>query len=171
MRHQNRSRLVVGVLLILLGGWFLLQQVVPGLRIWVEDFSWPMIIIAVGVFLLLFGLLVGAPGMAVPAAVVGGIGGLLYWQNATDNWTSWAYAWTLIPGFAGVGVLLSGLLGEHPRQSLREGLNLIVISAVMFIIMTAITGENEWLGPYWPLILIAFGVWLLLRALLYKRKV
>jgi hypothetical protein len=22
----------------------------------------------------------------------------------TNNWESWAYAWTLIPGFAGIGI-------------------------------------------------------------------
>ncbi len=169
MQRQSRSRLALGLLLILAGAWFLAQQFYPGLRIWVEGFSWPLIIVAVGGFLLLFGLLVGAPGMAVPAAVVAGIGGILYYQNATGDWTSWAYAWTLIPGFAGVGVLVQGLLGENPRQSLREGFNLLVISLVLFVIMTAITGQNQWLGPYWPVILIVFGLWLLVRALIRPR--
>ncbi len=60
--------------------------------------------------LALLGLLFWVPGMIVPAAIVAGVGGLLYWQNATGNWASWAYSWALIPGFSRVGTLLSSLL-------------------------------------------------------------
>jgi high-affinity Fe2+/Pb2+ permease len=103
--------------------------------------------------------------MAVPAAIVTGIGLLLYWQNATGNWESWAYVWALIPGFAGVGVLFAGLLGETPRQSLRDGVNLIIISLIMFVIAAAFLGGPNLLGPYWPVLIILFGVWLLIRPL------
>jgi hypothetical protein len=108
MDRRRRSSLAAGLVLILLGAWFLVAQWVPGLQTW---FSWPLTIVGVGVLLLIIGLLTRVPAMAVPACIVGGIGGLLYWQNATGNWESWAYAWTLIPGFVGVGIVLSGLLG------------------------------------------------------------
>ena len=169
MDRQSRSRIFGGIVLVLLGAWFLAQQIFPGLGQWLDVFSWPMIIIAVGVFLLIFGLLVGAPGMAVPAAIVSGIGGLLYWQNATNNWERWAYAWTLIPGFVGVGTLLAGLLGEQPRQSLRHGANLIVVSVVLFIVFASIFGKIGLFGPYWPALLILLGLWLLVRAF-WRRK-
>jgi hypothetical protein len=169
MSPRNRSSLAVGVILILVGVWFLVGRYIPGLRLWAE-FSWPMIVIGVGVFLFLLGLLVGAPGMAVPAAIVGGIGGLLYWQNATGYWDSWAYAWALIPGFVGVGVLLAGLLGENPRQSMWHGLNLIVISLVLFAIFSSLLGGRRLFGPYWPVLLIVLGLWMLLRPLLLKLK-
>ena len=42
-------------------------------------------------------LLTGQPGMLVPACIVGGIGGMLYWQNLTGDWASWSYSWSLIP--------------------------------------------------------------------------
>jgi hypothetical protein len=78
--RAQRSRLVGGILLILLGVWFLLTQIVPGLRSWLSiGFGWPMIVVSVGVLLFFCGLLVGAPAMAVPACVVAGIGTLLYW--------------------------------------------------------------------------------------------
>jgi hypothetical protein len=115
------------------GGWFLAVQLVPGLGEWIQvEVSWPLIVIGVGVLLLLFGLLAGAPDMAVPATIVAGIGGLLYWMNNTGNWASWAYAWTLIPGFVGIGVILAGLFGGRMRSALREGGGLLVISLVMF---------------------------------------
>ncbi|MBN2549321.1 MAG: hypothetical protein JXB15_09195 [Anaerolineales bacterium] len=169
MSRQRRSNIAVGVILILVGAWFLVQRFFPELRL-ALDLSWPVSIIIVGGVLLLLGLLLGLPGMAVPAAVVAGIGGLLYWQNATGEWSSWAYAWTLIPGFVGVGTLLAGLLGENPRQSAAHGLNLIVISAVLFTIFASIFGGLDLFGPYWPVLLILLGLWLLARAVIYRRK-
>jgi hypothetical protein len=164
--RKKRTDLAFGVLLILLGGLFLAWQMVPGLRTYVSlDFAWPLIIVGVGLFLLVLGALTGAPGMAVPASIVGGIGALLYWQNATGNWASWAYAWALIPGFVGFGVLLSGLLGEG-RKAVRDGAGLMVISAVLFLAFGSFLGGADILGPYWPVLLIGLGVVLLIAALI-----
>jgi hypothetical protein len=167
MNRGRRSSLTAGVILVLLGAWFLAVQLVPGLRGW---FSWPWIIIGIGVLMLIFGLLGGVPDMAVPACIVSGIGGLLYWQNATDNWESWAYVWTLIPGFVGVGVILAGLLGGKVGKSLREGGNLLLISLILFIIFGAFLGGPNLLGDYWPVLLILLGLWLLIRPLFRSRS-
>ncbi len=104
--------------------------------------------------------------MSVPAAIVTGVGGILYYQNATDNFASWAYMWTLIPGFVGVGTILAGLLGEYTRLNISRGLNLLVVSAVMFLIFGAIFGVLGILGPNGPaILLIALGLYILLRGL------
>ena len=170
MDRQMRRNLLVGVVLVLLGVWFLAVQFVPGLGNWINiEWSWPLLIMAVGAFLLLFGLLVGAPGMAVPAVIVAGIGGILYYQNATGDWTSWSYLWTLIPGFVGVGVILAGLLGGDFRSSLTEGGGLIIISLILFFIFASIMGGWNLLGDYWPVLLILLGVWLLIRQLFRSR--
>jgi len=108
--------------------------------------------------------------MAVPACIVGGIGCLLYWQNATGNWESWAYAWTLIPGFLGVGILLAGLLEGRLRQSLDSGIFFIVISLVMFAIFGSFLGGLQIFGLYWPVLLILFGLWMLVRTLFRSRQ-
>jgi len=166
MDRRRRSSLAGGSVLILLGAWLLMVQLVPGLRDWVAiEFSWPLSIVGIGVLLLVLGLLAGAPAMAVPACIVGGIGGLLTWQNATGNWGSWAYTWTLVPGFVGVGALLAGLLGEKPRQSVRDGGWLILISLVLFLVFGSFLGGLALLGPYWPVLLIVLGLVLLLRML------
>jgi hypothetical protein len=167
MTQSQRSALIGGVMLVGLGALFLLFQIVPALRQALDiQFSWPLIVVAVGVFLLVMGVLVKAPDMAVPAVIVGGIGGLLYWQNATGNWESWAYAWTLIPGFVGVGTLLGGLLNGTLRQRLGGGLVLIFISLVMFAIFGSWLGGLDLLGPYWPVLLILLGILILVRPLL-----
>lgn len=164
MDRQGRSNLALGVILLLLGAWFLAVQLVPGLGDLINiEGSWPLIVVAVGGILLLIGLLLGVPDMAVPACVVGGIGVLLYWQNATGNWGSWAYAWTLIPGFVGLGIILAGLIGGRPGSAVREGGGLIIISLILFAIFASFLGGLNLLGAYWPVLLIVLGLWLLAR--------
>jgi hypothetical protein len=168
--RKNRSRLIIGVLLILLGIWFLLVQLVPGLDNFVRiELSWPIVVVGVGLFLLLFGLLANEPGMAIPACIVGGIGCILYWQNATGNWESWAYAWTLIPGFVGVGILLSGILEGKFRSVWSSAGSLLLISLFMFLIFGSLFGDLPF-GDYWPILIILFGVWLFIRTLFRMRR-
>jgi hypothetical protein len=161
---KNRSQLALGVVLILLGAWFIAQRQVPALETWVAQYmSWPLNVVAAGAIILLIGLLVGAPGMAIPAAIVAGIGGILYYQNRANDYQSWSYMWALIPGFVGIGQIVAAALGRSMREA-RSGMNLILISAVMFIIFAAIFGKLAMFGPYFPaLVLIVVGVWFLVR--------
>jgi len=169
MSQKTRSNFAVGVILILVGGWFLAVQIMPDLSDWFWSiFEWPFVIIGVGIFLLIFGLLAGTPGLAVPASIIIGIGAILAYQNATSNWVSWSYIWTLIPGFVGVGVMLSSLLGEGGREGFRSGLSLLFISAILFLIFSSIMGANP-LGDWWPILLILLGLWLLIQPL-FRRK-
>jgi hypothetical protein len=153
------------VLLILLGLWFLVTQFVPGLQGW---FSWPLVIVGVGVLLLVLGLVTGEPGMLVPACIVGGIGGLLYWQWTTDNWASWSWSWSLIPGFVGVGTVLYGLVSGK-RDQVRGGAWLVFISLVMFAIAGSFFGALGFLGQYWPVLVILLGLVVLVRAFIRRR--
>ena len=166
MSRAKRGGVAAGVLLVLLGLGALAVQFVPGLQVW---FSWPMIVIGVGVALLILGLLSGEPGMAVPACIVGGIGGLLYWQNATGNWGSWAYAWALIPGFVGLGTIVSGVLGGDGGD-VRGGAWLLLISLILFAVFGSFFGALDILGKYWPVLLILLGVLSLLQGLFGRRQ-
>jgi hypothetical protein len=159
------------VLLVLAGLVFLAFRLVPQLEDWVRiEYSWPLIVVGVGALLLVMGLLFGSPFMAVPAFIVGGIGGLLYWQNVTGRWESWAYAWALIPGFAGLGTVVAGLLGGEPRKSIPSGLQTILVSLVLFAIFASFLGGTDFLGPYWPVLLIALGLILLIRPFFARRS-
>ena len=167
MTRSQRSALIGGLLLIGLGSAWLVFQLVPELSLaFAIDATWPLFIVALGVLLLILALVFGAPDMAVPAAIIGGIGGLLYWQNSTGNWESWAYAWTLIPGFIGLGVILSGIIGRNLKQRLQGGVILIFVSAVMFSVFGSFLGGPDLLGAYWPVLLILLGVLLLVRSVL-----
>jgi len=162
---QSRSNLVLGVLLILFGGWLVFTRQVPTVQAWLEEnFAWPMWTIGAGLLVLLIGLLTGAPGMAVPASIIAGIGGILYYQNANNDYASWSYMWALIPGFVGVGTILTGLLGENTRRNLGHGLRLLVTSAVLFLVFGTFFGGLSLLGEYGAaVILILLGVYILAR--------
>ena len=170
--QRNRSTLILGILLILIGIWLVASREVPALRQWLDvEFSWPIWTIGAGILIFIIGLLVGAPGMAVPASIVTGIGCILYYQNANDDFASWSYMWTLIPGFVGVGLILTGLLGENTRRNISSGLNLIVISLVLFLIFGTLLGGLAILGPYGPaILLIALGVYILVRGFLRPKR-
>lgn len=169
MEQRNRSNLAAGLLLILVGGVFLVAQIAPGLFTWFQpELNWPLFVVGAGFVLLVIGLLANEPGMAVPACIVGGVGGLLYWQNLTKRWETWSYAWALIPGFVGVGVILSGILSGQTAQSFREGGRAILVSLVLFVVFGTIMG-GQFTGFVWPSILIAAGVILLIGNLLRGR--
>jgi hypothetical protein len=163
--RQNRSNLFLGLLLILIGGWLIVTRQVPSLQAWLDhNFIWPMWVIGAGALILLIGLITGAPGMAIPASIVAGIGGILYYQEVTSNYSSWSYMWTLIPGFVGVGEILAGILGERTRRNLSSGLRNLVVSAVMFLAFGTFFGGLSILGEYGaPILIILLGIYVLAR--------
>jgi len=163
MNKTGRSQLALGVILLLVGGWFLLNEVNPSFQNFFEPYTeWPVNMLLIGAGILVIGLATGSPGMAVPAAIVAGIGGIFYYQETSGNWDSWSYMWTLIPGFVGVGTVLQGLLGENTGPNLKRGLNLMVISAVLFLVFAAFLGGWNILGEFGPaVLLILLGLYVL----------
>ena len=170
MNKESRANLAIGILLILLGGWFLSAQLFPNLNdIFNIENAWPLIVIGVGIFLLLLGLIIRAPGLAVPACIVGGIGGILYWQYINQNWETWSYIWTLIPGFVGAGIILARLLGDEDQGAYRSGIKLMVISLILFVVFYLFLGGRGVLADYWPVLIILLGIWVFAQALLRRK--
>lgn len=170
MEQGQRANIVAGLLIILIGVAFLVAQIFPDSIAFIDlKENWPLLVIGVGVFLFLMGLLTSTPTLAIPALIVGGIGGILYWQNATGNWESWAYIWTLIPGFVGVGVVVSGLLAGKTREALHDGSRAILVSLIMFAIFGSFLGGGQFSGLLWPIILIGAGFMILLGSLFRPR--
>lgn len=164
MASQRAGSLMLGSILIGLGFLFLLFQFVPGLGHWarIERF-WPLIIVGVGAALLLAAVAARIPPLAIPGAIVGGIGSLLFMQNLTGYWASWAFAWTLIPGFVGIGIILSGLLSGEADKALRTGGSLVAVSALLFVVFATLLGPFGVLSRFWPLLLILAGLYFLTR--------
>ncbi len=172
MSRQNRTQLALGILLVLLGAWFIAVRQIPILKPFSNlNWDWPFYVIGAGALLLLIGLVTAAPRMAIPAAIVAGIGGILYYQNMSHDWESWNFMWTLIPGFVGVGNILTGLLGDDLRHNFGRGMNLIIISAVLFLIFAAIFDRITILGNYGAAgLLILLGLYVIARGLMSSRK-
>jgi hypothetical protein len=174
MEKKNRTQLVLGLLLILVAGWLIATRIEPDLaNILHLTFDWPMWVIFAGAALLVIGLLVGDSDMAIPASIVAGIGGILYYQNATGNWASWSYLWTLIPGFVGIGKILSGIIGGDFMACLREGLGLLLTCAILFTIFATIF--NAWtifgsFSAYVPIaLLFVVGIWFIVRGVIRRK--
>jgi hypothetical protein len=168
MDPKRRTSIVGGAVLILVGAVLFAAQILPDFMpdFW-EIISWPWIIIGIGLFLFTLGAALGEPGLAVPATILGGIGGILAYQWYTGDWQSWSYIWTLIPGFVGVGIVLMSLLGGD--ASLKDGGTLVFISFIMLAVFGSFFGAVGMAGKYWPALLILLGVVLMVRTLFNKK--
>jgi hypothetical protein len=132
-RGSQARTMIFGALLIALGAAFLVSEQVN--FNWGEH-SWPIFVIASGLFLLLVGLAMPSEaglGLAVPGGIITSVGLLLAFQDATGAWASWAYAWALIaPGSVGATLSLYGLL--HRRMDLLDaGLRTAAVGLGLFV--------------------------------------
>ena len=168
-RHRDREHggLVLGVLLIVLGALFL-----AGEQFHVDwgRYGWPMFVIVPGVVLLLLGLAVpneAGLGMAIPGGIIATVGLILAFQDSTDTYASWSYAWALVaPGSVGVSLFLYGLL--HRRLDLLDsglrtaavGLGLFVGFGLLFENVIGIdeSGSTTVLRDAMPFLAVALGV-------------
>ncbi len=166
---EKRGSIIGGLVLIGVGVFFLLMQFFPGLAGVINmERQWPLIIIGIGGVFWLAAIL-GTPPLTIPGTIIGGIGSILYYQNLTGNWASWAYVWTLIPAFVGIGMFCMSILGDGGKHARREGGRLVVIGLVMFVIFGGFFTGLGSLGRLWPLFLILAGGWMLLKNSLSRR--
>jgi len=166
---MKRANVSTALVLIAIGVWFLAIELVPGVKSFAYGSeTWPIPIIGIGALLALVGIVSWVPGMLVPASIVGGIGAMLYWQNVTGNWESWAYAWALIPVFVGVGIMLAGLLSRQ-RRTVTGGIWVALIGLVLLAVFGSFLGGWEVMGRYWPILLILLGLLFLGRGLIRPR--
>ena len=163
---MRRSSIVAGIILILVGLFFLLLPLFPNLANVVNIAQqWPLIIVAVG-GLFLLGALLGATGLAIPGSIIAGIGSLLYYQNLNNAWETWAFAWALIPGFVGIGIVIARALKGEARRGVREGSGLIIISMILFFVFGSFLGGGFSFGLVLALFLIGFGLWLVYKTII-----
>ena len=165
---MKKGNITGGLILILLGVWFLAVQFIPQLKVWAKG-NWTLSIIGIAAIFLVVSILNNIPGLSIPAFIIGGIGGLLYYQNVTGDWGSWAYAWTLIPSFVGFGLLFFSLQTKD-KGTLKAGFILLYISALLFFAFGSFLGVSKQIIQFWPILLITTGLWSMSRSLFGKKK-
>jgi hypothetical protein len=143
-----RQSTMLGGLLILVGAILLLGQFV---HLDLGHYGWPFFIIVPGVALLVMALAgrgaVGE-GLAITGSIITVTGLLLLYQNATDHFESWAYAWALVcPGAIGTGMILYGLAAGRPGN-VRAGSRLVGTGVVLFLLGAAFFEGVIGIGGY-----------------------
>lgn len=159
---MKRSNMVWGIVLILLGGAFLLGQLFPDLF---AGFSWPWILLALGAIFSVSSLIGRVGGLMIPGLVLLGLGGIFLYQDSSGDWASWSYIWALLPVLAGLGMVIGGLYDPEMRPARPAGIIMIVVGLVLFAVLGGVFGLDASLLRYWPVLLIIFGVWVLFKAL------
>jgi hypothetical protein len=174
----DRGSLLLGATLLIVGAVWILGQI---LHISLASYLWPLVIIFPGVLVFVSALntdSAGGDALAVIGSILTSVGLLLFVQQLTNTWASWAYAWALIaPTSIGVGQVIYGKIKN--RESLvNTGLQLVKVGlwifSVGFVFFELIIGLNGFgisrFGlPVLPVVLIGIGALILVRAFTYKR--
>ncbi|MBV6394743.1 MAG: hypothetical protein HFACDABA_00310 [Anaerolineales bacterium] len=165
-KSRNAGTLVGGAILIGLGLLALASEFF-GLHGW--GALWPFVIIGIGgVFLA--GMASGgrdtAP-LAIPGTIVTGVGVMLFLQNLTGHFESWAYGWTVIVFLVGLGIYLMGAQSGDPGTR-RGGAGTMRTGLVLFIIFGAffegLIFRSFGISDYiFPAALILFGLYLVFK--------
>lgn len=163
---MRRSSILAGLILIAVGVIFLLIPLFPNISDFLDISQfWPLIIFSIGI-LFLVGALLGSPGLAIPAAVIGGTGLMMYVQLINDAWGSWIYSWALIPVFVGTGIILKKAIEGDLLSGIRSGSRPIAVGLIIFLILGAIFGAGYGIGVGLALLLIVLGLRLAIRVIL-----
>ncbi len=174
----TNSQLLLGTILIAAGVLFLLGELF-NLRL--GEWTWPLLILLPGLLALLIGLNTTESNTGTGLSIAGSIGtclgALMFAQNLTGLWASWAYAWALVaPTGVGLGMYLYGW--RHPDHAqlrhdgsavIRVGLLLFAAGFFFFEGILGLSGQR--LGSAgWGVLLIVLGGLLLLRNIRLRRR-
>jgi hypothetical protein len=169
--RSKRGDIAGGLILVLIGIVFLIWQLAPDLisNTLGINFTWPLLIVGIGLIFLLAGIITLQGGFLVPAAILSGIGGILYYQNTTGDWASWAYIWALIPGFVGFGLLLGSFIDRSMKDARKVGFIMLLISLGVTAMFGAFFTNNIEFDYAWPIILILAGIVFLFQGIFRRR--
>jgi len=177
-RLRGLATALIGLALIGLGVFFLLGQAFH-LDVW--SFLWPFFIIVPGLFFFAGMFVMGKNGaaLAVPGSIITMVGLILFYQNVTGHWASWAYAWLLIfPTAVGTGLAIAGLWNDEPKtvrtgtKMAGIGVLIFLFCAIFFELVLNISGFRSGLFGQilFPLMIVGAGIVVLFMALSARRR-
>jgi len=173
---HRRNPIIAGIVLIMIGAiaWAITAAGMDPSQ-WLGGSGWTLFIFIPGVVLFVGGLLAQdepAVGLTIAGSIIMTIAAMLFAMDRTGHYEAWAYAWTLIPGAAGIGVLIHGSQAGD-RRKVRAGGRLILISLVMFAVGAFFfetifqTGTVPFgVDASWPVVLVVVGVFVIALAFL-----
>jgi hypothetical protein len=156
---RDRGALVAGIVVIGIGLFLLLAQLVPDTGTWI-----PLI---VGLVFLAAALYRREYGFLVPGGIISGVGvGVLLEPALDEPWTGAVMLLSIAAGFASIWVLgqLMRLPQNHPWPLVPA--SIIALVAGVQLADADVDGVLRW----WPLIIIAFGVVIIGSALVRRRR-
>lgn len=147
-----KNKLFLGLVLILLGFFFLL-------RIHISD-NFSLFLLLAGIFFLILYVITKIYGILIPGGILTGLGlGLIYQGKSSSIFFI----------FLGCGFLLIYLLGfmkgkSHPWPLIPGGI-LLGIGVYEELLLRNIIPYDfiKTISPYWPVILIIIGLYLILK--------
>jgi hypothetical protein len=166
--HERRNPIIAGVILITIGAiaWAVTASDIDPSR-WLGGSGWTLFILIPGLILFVGGLLSHdepAQGLTIAGAIVMTVAAMLFVMDRTEHYEAWAYAWALIPGAAGLGVLVHGLR-TGDRERVGTALRLMGISLALLLVGAWFfetifqTGTVPFgLETFWPFMLVVLGV-------------
>ena len=165
-----------GIALIVVGVLLLFGQL---FHIRLGGFLWPLFVLVPGAAILVLALTTenqAGEGLAVFGGVVTAVGALLFYQNTTNHWQSWSYAWALAgPTAVGLSLMAYGAVHAKPDQAksgrdlAKIGIIMFLVGAIFFELIIGISGLG--LGRMgWAIGLVAIGVFLVVRNIVLARR-
>ena len=177
-RRSNSGAIVTGVVLIMLGGFFLCATLAtPLFDRWGIDLQlwkfWPVIfLIPGGAFFIPIILSLPRPerrrsasGFAIPGTVLLMLFLIFSYTTLTEDWEAWGYLWAAIPLSVGLGMYVMVLLG-HRERGLFITASWLSGASLVFLTIFATFMSGGLLRFVGPLLLILVGIVVVVAVLL-----
>lgn len=159
LSHARRNRIISGFVLILLGGLFLLNQMIeiPSVG--------KLFLPGLGLVFLVWGMITRTGGLLVPGGILAGIGAGVYLMETLPlegEQDAGVFLLAFGGGFALITLLSLFFSTEKHWWALIPGSILVTIGAAVYAGGTALK-VLETAGKFWPVLLILIGVWVIFR--------
>ncbi|MEW5830710.1 MAG: hypothetical protein AB1846_17600 [Chloroflexota bacterium] len=127
---------IPGLPVLTTGGILMAASLTGNWGIWA--WAWSLIMIALGLAFALAAFPLRAPGLAIPAVILGVNGAFLAFCAVTGLWVAWALMWPIEPLAVGIGLLILGVI-ERSSGTKLAGSILCGIAGAGFFIASFIT--------------------------------
>lgn len=126
---------------------------------------WSLVVILMGglFFIAMFTTGKDTPALAIPGAIVSGVGLVMLIQSLTRQWNVMPYLWIVIILFLGTGIYIMGWRSADTKQK-NLGLRMIKISSTLFIVFGIVCEFTFTNFSYFlfPILLFGAGAFLIL---------